>query len=44
MHIERLFLRRKRIREVVRSERRPKVKVRTARVRPIMVRNWKCQP
>lgn len=44
VHIERMFLRRKRAGDVVRSARRPRVKVRTARERPIMVRYWKCQP
>jgi len=28
----------------VRSARRPKMNVRVERERPIMVRNWRCQP
>lgn len=44
VHIERVFLRRKRAGEVRRSARMPVVKVRRARVRPMMVRYWKCQP
>ena len=44
VHIESLFLRRKRSGEEVRFARRPVVKVRTARVRPMIVRYWKCQP
>lgn len=42
--MERVFLRRKRGWEDERSARRPVVKVRRARVRPMMVRYWKCQP
>ena len=44
VQMERVFLRRKRVGEEVRSARRPVVKVRRARVRPMMVRYWKCQP
>lgn len=44
VHIEMVFFSRKRVGEEVRSARAPAVKVRTARKRPIMVRNWKCQP
>ena len=44
VQIERVFLRRKREGEEDRLARRPVVKVRTARARPIMVRYWKCQP
>lgn len=38
VHIETMFLRRKRVGDVVRSARMPRVNVRTARERPIMVR------
>lgn len=41
---ERMFLVRKRVGERVMSEREPRRKVRVERVRPIMVRYWKCQP
>lgn len=44
VHIERVFFRRKRAGEVLRSARAAVEKVRTARARPMMVRNWKCQP
>ena len=44
VHIESVFFRRKRMGDVLRSARIPVVKVRTARARPMMVRNWKCQP
>lgn len=44
VQMERVFFRRKRGGEVERSARRPVVKVRRARVRPMMVRYWKCQP
>ena len=44
VHIERVFLRRNKSGEEERLARRPVVKVRTARLRPIMVRYWKCQP
>jgi hypothetical protein len=38
------FLARKREGESVRSARRPERKERVESERPIMVRNWKCQP
>ncbi len=41
---ERRFLKRKRWGERVMSEREAKAKVRVERVRPIIVRYWKCQP
>ncbi len=44
VHIERVFLRRKRAGDAVRFARAPVEKVRTARERPMMVRYWKCQP
>lgn len=44
LHRDRLFLMRKRWGERVRSESRPKMKVRVDIARPMMVRNWKCQP
>lgn len=40
----RRFLARKREGERVMSEREAARKVRVARVRPMMVRYWKCQP
>lgn len=39
-----MFLSLKRRGERVRSESRPNENVRVARVRPMMVRYWKCQP
>lgn len=44
VQIESVFFRRKRAGEVLTSARAPAEKVRTARARPMMVRNWKCQP
>ena len=44
VHMERVFLSRKRAGEEDMSARRPVEKVRRARVRPMMVRYWKCQP
>lgn len=44
VHIERVFFRRKSVGEELRSARAAAEKVRTARARPMMVRNWKCQP
>lgn len=44
VQIERVFFKRKRVGDVVASARMPTEKVRTARARPMMVRNWKCQP
>lgn len=44
VQMERVFLRRNKDCEAERSARRPEVKVRRARVRPMMVRYWKCQP
>lgn len=44
VQIERVFLRRKRVGDKVVFARRPVVKVRRARARPMMVRYWKCQP
>jgi hypothetical protein len=32
------------VRVEIRSERRARAKVRVLRERPIMVRNWRCQP
>lgn len=40
----RAFLILKMVRERVRSARAPKVKVMVERRRPMMVRNWRCQP
>ena len=42
--IERKFLSWKRRGDSVVSERMAKLKVRVERVRPMMVRYWKCQP
>jgi len=42
--LARMFLVRKRRGERVRSEARAVVKERVERVRPIMVRYWRCQP
>ena len=41
---ERAFLAAKRRRLRVMSARRPNVKVRVERARPMIVRYWKCQP
>lgn len=41
---ESAFLIVKSAREEVRSARRPKTKVKVESVRPMMVRNWRCQP
>ena len=38
------FLARNKLRDDVMSARAPTTKVMYASVRPIMVRNWKCQP
>lgn len=43
-HSEREFLERKKRGESVMSAMRPSVKVRAARVRPMMVRYCQCQP
>jgi hypothetical protein len=40
----RLFLRRKRRRDWVRSASKPDANVAVARDRPMMVRYWRCQP
>lgn len=39
VHIERVFFKRNRVGEALRLARAPVVKVRTARARPMMVRN-----
>jgi len=44
VHMESKFLTWNKLGEDVKSARRPETKVRLARVRPMMVRYWKCQP
>lgn len=44
VHIDSVFFKRKRAGDELKSARAPVEKVRTARARPMMVRNWKCQP
>lgn len=44
VHVDSAFLTRNSVCEEVMSARDPKANVAVARVRPMMVRYWKCQP